>query len=412
MIIKPYIQDFERLGFGLFVHYGLYSVLGKGEWAKELLHLSEDEYERSLSAHFCPRPDWALQLAKVAKKTGCRYITLTTRHHDGFSLYDTRGLSTYDAPHVCGRDLVHEFVDACRENGLIPFFYHTLLDWHEPAYENDFPAYLQYLRESVKLLLTRYGKIGGIWFDGMWGKPESNWEEDALYGMIRALQPETMIINNTGLSAQGTLGHIELDSVTFERGKPLPLNQSNAPKYVASEMCQVLADHWGYAREDLHYKAPTDIIRDLAACRRYGSNFLLNVGPLGDGSLRLIDYAILDIVGQWVELSKEAIYTPRPTGIPVCGREESFILRNNGSYYLFCDRLPMSADPNVALHTDMNYQLKFPFEEKICSIQWLDDGTPVEYVQQEGHVIVHTVPFTYGRSLVVRIAKIMTEQSL
>lgn len=412
MIVKPYIQAFERLGFGLFVHYGLYSVLGKGEWAKELLHLSEDEYELSLPAQFCPRPDWALQLAKVAKKAGCRYITLTTRHHDGFSLYDTRGLSTYDAPHVCGRDLVREFVDACRANGLIPFFYHTLLDWHEPSYEKDFPAYLQYLRESVKLLLTRYGKIGGIWFDGMWEKPESNWEEDTLYGMIRALQPEAMIINNTGLSAQGALGHIELDSVTFERGKPLLINQHDAPKYVASEMCQVLADHWGYAREDLHYKAPTDVIRDLATCRRYGSNFLLNVGPLGDGSLRLIDYAILDIVGQWAELNKEALYTPRPTEIPVCGREDSFILRDKGCYYLFCDRLPMVSDPNVALHTDINYQLEFPFNEKIKSIQWLDNGTPVEYVQQEGQVVVHTVPFTYGRSLVVRIAKITTEQSL
>ena len=117
------------------------------------------------------------------------------------------------------------------------------------------------------------------------------------------------------------------------------------------------------------------------------------------------------MIGQWVELSKEAIYTPRPTGIPITGREDSFILRDGRHYYLFCD-LPMSADPNVALQTDKDYQLEFPFKEKICSIQWLDDGMSVEYKQQGEQVVVHTVPFTYGHSLVVRIAKIMTEQSL
>lgn len=409
MIVKPYIRDFERLGFGLFVHYGLYSVLGKGEWAKELFHLSEDEYEHPLSAQFHPRSDWAIQLVKIAKDAGCRYITLTTRHHDGFSLYDTCGLNAYDAPHVCGRDLVREFVDACRKNGLIPFFYHTLQDWHEPAFEKDFPAYLQYLRRSVELLCSRYGKIGGIWFDGMWSKPENDWEEDALYGMIHTLQPNAMIINNTGLSAQGRLGHIELDSVTFERGKPLPINRDDAPKYVASEMCQILADHWGYAKEDLHYKAPADIIRDLTICRRYGANFLLNVGPVGDGSLRLIETAALDVIGQWVRLNKDAVYSPRPTKIPVNGREDCFLLRNDDGYYLFCDHLPMSADPNVALQTDMNYRLEFHLKEKIRSIRWLDDDTPVEYMQQNDQVVVHTVPFVYGRNLVVRVAKIITE---
>ena len=109
-------------------------------------------------------------------------MTLTTRHHDGFSLYDTCGLNPeMDTVHTCGRDLVREFVDACHKYDIIPFFYHTLLDWVVESFENDFPTYLKYLRDSVEILCTNYGKIGGLWFDGMWSKPDADWEEDALY---------------------------------------------------------------------------------------------------------------------------------------------------------------------------------------------------------------------------------------
>ena len=411
MIIKQYIRDFERLGFGLFVHYGLYSVLGKGEWAEELLSIPRERYERELAAQFSPRPDWAQQLAQAAKNTGCRYITLTVRHHDGFSLYDAGDLTDFDAPHVCGRDLAQEFVDACRGNGLVPFFYHTLLDWHEPTYRTDFPAYLRYLRKSVERLCTRYGKIGGIWFDGMWERPNDDWEEDALYGMIRSHQPEAMIINNTGMQAMGVLGHIELDSVTFERGKPLPINQADAPKYIASEMCQVLADHWGYAADDLNYKAPADAIRDLAVCRRYGSNLLLNVGPVGDGSLRAMDAAVLELLGRWTALNREAIYVPRPTGIAVEGQQDDFLLREGDTYYLFCDHLPMVADPNVAKYAETEYAVSFPLECTITAAEWVDTGEPVAFTQQEGKTTVTTVPFTYGRNTVVRVVRLHTQSA-
>ena len=214
-----------------------------------------------------------------------------------------------------------EFVDACREQDLIPFFYHTLLDWREPSYREDFTAYLAYLRESIGILCRNYGKIGGLWFDGMWDKPEEDWEEDALYSLIRSCQPQAMIINNTGLSARGALGHIELDSVTFERGKPQPLNLSDSPKYIASEMCEILADHWGYAREDLNYKSPALLIQELAQCRKCGSNMLLNIGPREDGSLRPMDGAVLDLIGEWVHYFDEALRAPRPCGIAVENKE-------------------------------------------------------------------------------------------
>lgn len=405
MIINSYIKEFEKLGFGMFVHFGVYSVYGHGEWAKHSLHISDEEYD-ALIPQFNPKESWAKELATAAANAGCQYITLTTRHHDGFSLYDTCGLNTYDTVHSCGRDLVREFVDACREQEIIPFFYHTLLDWHEPSYKNDFKEYLVYLRRSVELLCSNYGTVGGFWFDGMWDRPDDDWEEDFLYSMIRSHQPNAMIINNTGLSAQGALGHPELDSVTFERGKPQPINTEGAPKYIASEMCQVMGDHWGYAKEDLNYKAPADLIRDLAICRRYGSNMLMNIGPMADGSIRPMDAAILDIMGQWVNIFKEAFYIPRPSGIPVENKNCDFILQNADTYYLFCCDLPMEADPNVALIQSADYTDVFYMEKKIKSVTWLDNDQPLAYEQKHDQVTVHTQPFCYGRNLVVRVAKI------
>lgn len=409
MIVKQYIKDFEKLGFGMFVHYGLYSLLGSGEWTKQNNQVSDEDYE-ALTARFNPDPDWAERLARTAERAGCKYITLTARHHDGFSLFDMHGRNTYDSVHsLCGRDLVAEFTAACRRHGLIPFLYHTLIDWHEKTYEQDFRAYLQYLRDSVELLCTNYGKIGGFWFDGMWSSPDSNWEEDALYGLIRKYQPDAMIINNTGMSERGKLGHIELDSVTFERGKPLPINLADSPKYIASEMCEIFADHWGYARDDLNYKAPSALIRALAQCRGCGSNFLLNVGPMPDGRLTDMDQAHFGIIGRWMDYFSEAVYEPRPTAIPIQGKEHDFILRGNGAYYLFCFDLPMAADPHVALFENGFYEDTFRFEPKIKSVSWLDNGKTLEFTQSDGTATVRTEPFAYGRNLVVRVAKIICE---
>lgn len=407
MIIKQYIKDFEKLGFGMFVHFGVYSILGTGEWSQKLLKISKEDY-MPLAEEFNPKPDWAIELVRTAKNAGCKYITLTTRHHDGFSLYDTCGLNTYDAPHSkCGRDLVREFVDACNMEGIIPFFYHTFLDWYEESYQNDFPKYLEYLRNSVEILCKNYGKIGGIWFDGMWDKPDDDWEEDALYGTIRKYQPEAMIINNTGLFARGALGHIELDGVTFERGKPEPINMEGAAKYVASEMCEVFNDHWGYAREDLNYKSPAQMIQELADCRRYRSNMLMNVGPMEDGSIREIDKATLNLMGTWLSYFSEAIYEPIPTSIQIEGKPDDFILKHENTYYMFCYHLPMIADGNVALNERANYINKFELAETIESITWMDNGSEVSFVQEGDQVTVTTVPFLYGRNLVVRVAKIL-----
>ena len=406
MIIEKRIKEFEKLGFGMFVHFGLYSVHGKGEWAYNI-NISPEDYP-SLFEKFNPDKDWAKNLVSTAKKAGCKYITLTTRHHDGFSLYDTCGLNEYDAPHSpAGRDLIREFVDECNAQGIIPFFYHTLLDWHEKSYKENFPEYLKYLRASVEILCKNYGKIGGLWFDGMWDKKDENWEEDALYSLIRKYQPDAMIINNTGLSARGELGHIELDSVTFERGRPSPINLADSPKYIASEMCQIFGNYWGYAKNDFNFKSLGEIIEDFCVCRRYGANFLLNVGPMGSGQLRPLDTAMLEALGDWGEIYKEALYLPRPTNIEVLGKEKNFLLKGEGCYYFFAHDLEISANVNVELSKgNPNRENIFELDEEVKSVKWLDNGENVFFTQENGKVTIVNTPQLYGENYVVRVAKI------
>lgn len=157
----------------MFIHWGLYSQLGQGEWIMNMKKIPKEEYSKLMDTFTAEGFD-AEKIAHTAKKAGMRYITLTTRHHDGFSLYDTCGLCDYDAPHSpCGRDLVREFVDACRKEDILPMFYHTTLDWYQESFEKDFSSYLQYLRNSVEVLCTQYGPIGGLWFDGNWSKPKA-----------------------------------------------------------------------------------------------------------------------------------------------------------------------------------------------------------------------------------------------
>lgn len=395
-----YIENFKRLGFGLFVHFGLYSVEGKGEWYLECgENVDKDEYNTIIS-RFKINKNWAENLVKTAKKAGCRYITITTRHHDGFSLYDTQGLNNFDAPHsACGRDLIREFADECHKEGIVPFFYHTLLDWYNPDYNSNFPKYIDYLDKSIEILCKNYGKIGGFWFDGMWNKPDEDWQEDRLYGTIRKYQPEAMIINNTGLSAQGKTGHKEIDSVTFERGKPCFVDTTDKP--IAGEMCQVLNDHWGYAREDCNYKSVKELIENLIDCRKFGCNFLLNTGLKGIGAVNETDEGLLSEIGKWVKVNKGFIYNARPTKVKA---KNAIILTDGKKYYAIIKNVGMSADPNVAIN---GKALSVCLSKPIKSAVWLDSG---EKIQINGDNTFAVKPFAYGRSYSARVAEIKIDE--
>jgi alpha-L-fucosidase len=236
-----------------------------------------------------------------------------------------------------------------------------------------------------------------------------------MYSMIRSLQPEAIIVNNTGLDELGALGHIELDSVTFERGKPQPINLEGAPKYIASEMCEVFGSHWGYAEEDFLYKAPATLIEEIADCRRYGANMLLNVGPMATGYISEIDQAFYGMIGRWVSIVDESLRTPRPTNIAIKNNVETrdFLLKNDEAYYLFCFGLPTSSNPNVArMRNEDRYTDTFnlPEGESIASVTWLDNGADVEFIQNGTEVTVKTTPFFYGVNHVVRVAKIVIKK--
>lgn len=391
---RNYVYEFEKKGFGMFVHFGLYSILGKGEWVfTQGGGINKDKYF-GLINKFKVKKTWAKELVATAKKAGCKYITLTTRHHEGFSLYDTCGLNEFDAPHsATKRDLVREFVDECNKAGITPFFYHTLLDWHSEDYEKNFPAYIDYLVKSIEILCRNYGKIGGLWFDGMWDKPNENWQEDRIYATIRKYQPEAMIINNTGLSELGKVGHPELDSVTFERGKPAFVD--NSDRHRAGEMCQILDDHWGYAKNDVSYKSVKELIENLVDCRKYGCNFLLNVGPTGNGTLKGIDKGILEEIGKWVRFNKNFIYDAKPCEITA---ENADVVKAGDYYYALIKDVPMAANANVQLGGTVK---RVKINADIKNARWLDNGKAIKVKKNE----FDATPFNYGTSMHVRVAR-------
>ena len=284
-------------------------------------------------------------------------------------------------------------MDACNEGGIVPFFYHTLLDWHNPDYNNDFPKYIDYLDKSIEILCKNYGKIGGFWFDGMWDKPNEDWQEDRIYGTIRKYQPEAMIINNTGLNALGQTGHKEIDSVTFERGKPCFVDKSVKP--VAGEMCQVLNDHWGYCKNDVNYKSIKELIENLTDCRKYGCNFLLNAGLTGNGELKKMDACMLEEIGEFIKVNKGFIYNAKPCDVTAEGAD---VVTDGEYYYAIIKDVGMSADPNVALGLSAK-QVKI--NAAVKSAAWLDNGKRIK-VKRNAFAVE---PFAYGSSYSVRVAK-------
>ena len=403
-IAPQYILDFEQMGLGMFVHFGLYSQLRKGEWVKHLHHIDDADYMPLVDTF---NPVSMAEIVRVAQSAGCKYICLTTRHHDGFSLYDTCGLNDYDAPHaLAGRDLVREFVDECRKADIVPFFYHTTLDWHHPDFNNDFEAYLSYLRQSVELLCKNYGKIGGLWFDGNWSRPDDDWQEDALYSMIRRLQPEAMIINNTGLHKRGEKGNEYIDSLTYERGLPTPIDRTGMTKYVAGEMCETLNNHWGDA-DDLNFKPIKQILEEICDCRKIGANMLLNIGPAGDGTVPLMARATMESVGYWMQIYGKAIYNGRP--YIAYNDKQEFVLKDindEKTAYIFKFNVQSGGDVNVSLGFKEDGATTLErFDAKVESIKWMDNNEELAFTQNGDTLQVNFTNFTYGQSLCVRVAK-------
>ena len=292
------MQWWHEAKFGLFVHWGLYSIIGRHEWAMEMEGFPVAEYEK-LAQRFKPKPDAARAWAKLAKEAGMKYIILTTKHHEGFCLFDTQ-YTDYCAPkQACGRDLVAEFVEAARAENLNVGFYHSLMDWHHPdgarcaTDETARRRFIDYIHGQVRELCSNYGKLDIMWYDVAWPLSAEGWEAQKMNRMVRRLQPDIIINNRSKLPEDFGTPEQHIHPEEGER---------------AWEACMTMNDSWGYHRADDNWKTPKQVVRNLVTCARDGGNYLFNIGPKADGSIPAPSVRILSKVGQWMKKNGEAIY--------------------------------------------------------------------------------------------------------
>jgi alpha-L-fucosidase len=406
----PRIEKFENLAYGMFIHWGLYSQLGRGEWVKCLENIDMTEYAKLKNSFYANEFD-GRAIARFAKEAGMKYTCLTTRHHEGFSLYNTKGLTDFDSMHSpAGRDLASEFVEGCREESIVPFFYHTTLDWYQESFKNNFKEYIDFLCASIEILCRNYGKVGGFWFDGNWSKPDADWQESRLYGIIRKYQPDAIIVNNTGLYAKGAVGHPEIDCVTFEQGRPEPMNREGMEKYLSGEMCQTINMHWGVCTDDFGYMSPKEIIENLCACRKVGANYLLNVGLTAAGRIPDYEVATLCRAGSWVNRFERIIRKARPCGVKGAGSD--FVLELDGNFYLFIHNLAVSGDDNVVTaKVKISPRIFTGLTSTVTQARWLDNDEKLKFAQNSdsGLFCLNATPYPYGTNLVVRVAEVFKQ---
>lgn len=345
--------------FGMFVHWGLYSGLagtwkdkavgtqGGMEWIQNYVGADTWEYAHEAVPRFQPEKDFAVAWARLAKQAGCRYVVFTTKHHEGFALFDSQ-YTTYDAKDMVGRDLCAEIVDAVRAEGLKVGFYHSVIDWHHPQYDytaaNQLPhplrdkpspngqrnhaIYIDYLHHQAEELMRHYGTVDIIWWDySKKGNEGPFWRADELMAMVRKLQPG--IISNNRLyhipdiEATDSVGRLK--TWNYQQGDfttPEQTIPSTGVEGVDWEVCMTLNTTWGYSVHDKAWKSDETLIRNLVDIVSKGGNYLLNIGPKGDGSIPEESVRSMQAIGRWMDVNSEAIYdtTASPFEAPAWGR--------------------------------------------------------------------------------------------
>lgn len=343
---------FNNARFGLFIHWGPFSIPGSGEWVMNDRGITVKNYTR-LMDFFNPIEFNAAQWVRMAKEAGMKYITLITRHHDGFSMWDTR-YSDFSIMHTpYKKDIVKMMADECHKQGIQLNLYYSLLDWRREDYPHetgrtgqksgrrgrgDYASYLQFMKNQLTELLTNYGSIGGIWFDGHWDQtnPEGekdrssriDWHYDEIYSLIHKLQPQCMIGNNHHLTPfPGE------DFQMFERDLPgenkSGLSFQEASRALPLETCETMNGSWGFNITDTSYKSARQVIHYLINAAARNANLLLNVGPMPNGKIQPEFTDTLQAAGQWLQQYGETIYgtrgnliAPQPWGV-VTGRNNT-----------------------------------------------------------------------------------------
>ena len=314
--------------FGMFIHWGLYSVpagewfgkTGYGEWIRTSAQIPLDTYDR-FRTQFNPVQFDADAWVRTARDAGMKYIVITSKHHDGFCMFDTKQTDFNIMNTPFHRDPMKELSEACKKYGLKFCFYYSIMDWHHPDYlprrdwettrsskGADFRRYVDYMKAQLKELLTNYGEIGVLWFDGEW---ESTWNQDfgkEIYAYCRSLQPSIIINNRVGAGRLDMEGLTKEGALGGDFGTPEQQIPATGLPGVDWETCMTMNDHWGYNSHDKNFKSSKELIRMLADIASKGGNYLLNVGPTAHGVIPLESVDRLKQIGRWMKTNGESIW--------------------------------------------------------------------------------------------------------
>ena len=332
---QPFCQEnrssvgwWQDARFGMFIHWGVYSTEGRGEWILYQEHIPFSAYKTLAENFHAANYDPASWVA-LAKEAGMKYVVFTTRHHDGYCLFDSK-VSDFTSVKVGpGKDLVAEFADACHKAGMKMGFYYSLTDWHLPGVlPQGYPKsaevtgpLVKQAHEQVRELLTKYGKVDILWFDGMTPGDTTVWRSGDLIKMARSLQPAILINDRAGTGED----FVTPENVVTAHNKPW-------------ESCYTMNRTWGFAPFDQNYKPVAELIRLLTSCASQGGNFLLNVSPDGSGKIPDQQVASLKEIGKWMKIHGEAVYQAQAS--PVVAPNLGFQCRVGEKVYLFVQRWP------------------------------------------------------------------------
>lgn len=362
------MQWWHQARFGMFIHFGLYSLLGRHEWAMEEEGIPVAEYQL-LAKQFNPAPHAARAWAKLARAAGMKYMVMTTKHHEGFCLFDTK-LTDYCAPkQAAGRDLVAEYMEAARSQGMRFGFYYSLMDWHHPdgarcrEEEAARRRFVDYIHGQVRELCSNYGKVDVLWYDVDWPLTPEGWESVAMNKMVRQLQPDILINNRAGIAEDFTTPEQEIRA-------------SSSPW----ESCMTMNDSWGFQRADDDWKSPKTIVRNLITCARDGGNYLLNIGPRPDGSIPQPSIDILTAVGKWMDVHADLIRNAEPCQV----RHSEFanFTRRGNTLYIHAYFWPGNELAIGGL------------EQRVLSAKFYASGQPVQFEQERFRVRFTGLPRT------------------
>lgn len=400
---KPSLENlqarewFRDARYGMFIHWGVFSVLGDGEWVMNNRNIKVDEYKR-LQDFFNPEKFDAQKWVSVAKNAGMKYITFITRHHDGFSNWDTKASEWKITNTPYQKDIVKQLADECHKQGIKLFLYYSLLDWSRSDYQyetgrtgkgtgrtekSNWPSYINFMKQQLTELLTNYGEISGIWFDGHWDQTEPegsadrgsrvDWHYDEIYSLIHKLQPQCMIGNNHHLTPfPGE------DFQMFERDLPgenkSGLSFQKASDKLPLETCETINGSWGFNITDSKYKSAKEIVHLLVKAASLNANLLLNIGPMPDGVIQTQFISRLDSAGNWLKENGASVYNTKGSSI----QKQSWGVVTEGADEIYLH----------VFDTDTTSILIEGFPYKPGKLYTVKDNLPVKYIFKNGRLSI------------------------